>query len=122
MKVEYSYFGDNPSLTIKSADFTKALKDGEERYLLQVAVDGFCANFGAVSHFDDRVNEAVVEWLDKTGTVIYALKERFLGSRVVDSWCEVYVQNGIRLIEVVFYDNNRREFILRDKQTEGYDE
>jgi len=122
MKIEYSYFGDNPSLTVKSADFTKALKDREERYLLQVAVDGFCANFGVESHFTDRVNNAVLEWLDKTGTVIYTLKERFLGSRVVDSWCEVYVQNGTRLIEVVFYDNNRREFILRDKQTEGYDE
>jgi len=122
MKVEYSYFGDNPSLNINYADFAKVLSDREESYLLQVAVDGFCANFGVESHFTDKVNDAVLSWLNKTGMVIYALKERFHGSRVVDSWCEVYVQNGARLIEVVFYDNNRREFVLIDKQTEDYDE
>lgn len=30
MKVEYSYYGDMPSLIIKGTDFVKALKDREE--------------------------------------------------------------------------------------------
>ena len=34
MKVEYSYYGDMPSLIIKGTDFVKALKDREELNLL----------------------------------------------------------------------------------------
>ena len=120
MKVEYSYFGETPSLTIKGTDFAKALKDNEEKYLLQVAIDGFSANFGVVSHFDERVNNAVLDWLDKTGTVIYSIKERVLGRRIANSWCEVAVLNGTRLIEVVFSDDNGRNFVVRDK--ESFDE
>lgn len=114
MKVEYSYFGDMPSLIIKGTDFTKALKDKEELELLEIAVDGFCAKFNVVTHFDERVNDAVKLWLEKTGNVIYTIKERWLGRTLMDCWCEVYVLNGTRLIEIVFSDDNGRNFTLRD--------
>jgi hypothetical protein len=38
MKVEYSYYGDMPSLIIKGTDFVKALKDREELNLLEISV------------------------------------------------------------------------------------
>jgi hypothetical protein len=122
MKVEYSYYGDMPSLIIKGTDFTKALKDREELNLLGIAVDGFCEKFNVVSNFDERVNDAVKLWLDKTGNVIYTIKERWLGISLMDSWCEVYVLNGTRLIEVVFSDDNGRNFTLRDAKEESVDE
>ena len=122
MKVEYSYYGDMPSLIIKGTDFVKALKDREERNLLEIAVDGFCAKFNVVSHFDERVNDAVKLWLDKTGNVIYTIKERWLGRSLMDSWCEVYVLNGTRLVEVVFSDDNGRNFTLRDTKEAGIDD
>lgn len=122
MKVEYSYYGDMPSLIIKGTDFVKALKNREELSLLEIAVDGFCAKFNVVTHFDERVNEAVKLWLDKTGNVIYTIKERWLGRTLMDSWCEVYVLNGTRLIEVVFSDDNGRNFTLRDAKEAGIDD
>ena len=122
MKVEYSYYGDMPSLIIKGTDFLKALKDREELNLLEIAVDGFCAKFNVVTHFDERVNEAVKLWLDKTGNVIYTIKERWLGRSLMDSWCEVYVLNGTRLVEVVFSDDNGRNFTLRDTKEAGIDD
>lgn len=122
MKVEYSSYGDMPSLIIKGTDFTKALKDGEELNLLGIAVDGFCAKFNVVSHFDERVNDAVKLWLVKSGSVIYTIKERWLGRSLMDSWCEVYVLNGTRLIEVVFSDDNGRNFTLRDAKEADIDD
>ena len=39
--------------------FLKAMKDREERFLLEVAVDGFAAKFDAVGHYSDEVNEEI---------------------------------------------------------------
>lgn len=116
MKAEYSYHGNMPSLVIKGTDFVKALKDDEEHNLLEIAVKGFCTHFGTVSHFDDNVNHVVQQWLEKSGNVIYTIKERWAGRTLLDAWCEVYILNGTRLVEVVFSDNNGRNFILRDKR------
>lgn len=122
MKAEYSYYADRPSLIIRGADFVKALQDGEEHYLLQIAVEGFGAQFGVVSHFDDRVNAAIQQWLDKSGNVIYTIKEKRVGRTIIDSWCEVYALNGTRLIQIVFSDDNGRNFIIRDEREAKTDE
>lgn len=122
MKVDYSYYGNMPSLVIKGTDFIKALKDNEEYRLLEIAVKGFCVHFDTVSHFDDNVNDAIQQWLEKSGNVIYTVKERWAGRTLLDTWCEVYVLNGTRLTEIVFSDNNGRNFILRDKQEAKTDE
>jgi hypothetical protein len=122
MKVDYSYYGNMPSLVIKGTDFVKALKDDEEYRLLEIAVMGFCAHFDMVAHFDDNVNDAIQQWLEKSGNVIYTVKERWAGRTLLDTWCEVYVLNGTRLIEIVFSDNNGRNFTLRDKQEAKTDE
>lgn len=116
MKAEYSYHCDMPSLVIKGTDFTKALKDADEHYLLQIAVEGFAAQFGIQHHFDDAVNEAVLQLLDKTGSVIYTIKEHRAGRTLLDTWCEVYVLNGSQLIDVVVSDDNGRNYRLRNKQ------
>lgn len=116
MKVEYSYHCDTPGLIIKGTDFVKALKDCDEHYLLQIAVEGFGAQFGVPSHFNDDANEAILRWLDKTGSVIYTIKERRAGRTLLDTWCEVYVLNGTQLIDVVISDDNGRHFSLKDKQ------
>ncbi len=115
MKVEYSYYADSPSLVIKATDFLKAMKDREERFLLEVAVDGFAAKFDAVGHYSDEVNEEIRKWLDKSGSVIYIIKERWADRTLLSSWCEVYVQNGTRLIEVVISDNGR-DFSLHKRE------
>lgn len=117
MKAEYSYYADSPSLVIKAADFLKAMRDREEHFLLEVAVDGFAAKFDAIGHYSDEVNEEIQNWLTKTGSVIYTIKERWVGRTLLSSWCEVYVQNGTRLIEVVISDNGR-DFSLHKKQEE----
>ena len=44
MKVEYSYHKDTPCMVVKGADFLNALKDRDELFLLQVAVEGFSAS------------------------------------------------------------------------------
>ena len=116
MKVEYSYHCDMPSLIIKGTEFVRALKDGEENYLLRVAVEGFGAQFGVESHFNDAANDAILQWLDKTGSVIYTIKDRRAGRTILDTWCEVYVLNGTQLIDVVISDDNGRHYSLRDKQ------
>jgi len=116
MIVEYSYYADRPSLIIRGADFIKAIKDCDEHYLLQIAVEGFGAQFDIISHFDDRVNAAIQQWLEKSGNVIYTIKERRVGRTLIDSWCEVYVLNGTRLIEVVVSDNNGRNLLIRDER------
>lgn len=116
MKAEYSYHFDMPSLIIKGTDFTKALKDTDEHYLLQIAVEGFAAQFGIQHHFDDDVNEAILQWLDKTGSVIYTIKERRTGRTLFDTWCEVYVLNGSQLIDIVVSEDNERNYRLRNKQ------
>lgn len=115
MKVEYSYYGKNPCLIIKGADFVKTLNNDEERYLLEVAVDGFGAKFDVVSHFDERVNAAIKHWLSKTGEVIYVIKDRMISRSISDTWCEVYVRNGPRLIEIVISDNGR-QFSLNEQE------
>ena len=115
MKVEYSYYADSPSLVIKAADFLKAMKDREELFLLEVAVDGFAAKFDVVGHYSDEVNEEIRKWLDKSGNVIYIIKERWAGRTLLRSWCEVYVQNGTRLIEVVISDIGR-DFSLHKRE------
>lgn len=89
---------------------------------MEIAVDGFCAKFNVVSHFDEWVNDAINLWLDKTGNVIYTIKERWLGRSLMDSWCEVYVLNGTRLIKVVFSDDNGRNFTLRDAKEADIDD
>ena len=114
--MEYSYYCDTPGLIIKGTDFVKALKDCDGHYLLQIAVEGFGAQFGVPSHFNDDANEAILRWLDKTGSVIYTIKERRAGRTLLDTWCEVYVLNGTQLIDVVISDDNGRHFSLKDKQ------
>ena len=116
MKAEYSYHCDAPSLIIKGTEFVKALKDCKEHYSLQIAVEGFGAQFGVPPHFNNDANEASLQWLDKTGSVIYTMKERRAGSTLLDTWCEVYVLNGTQLIDVVVSDDNGRHFSLRNKQ------
>jgi hypothetical protein len=116
MKVEYSYYADRPSLIIKATDFLKALKDNDELYLLEIAVEGFGIKFNATPHFDERVNKAIQQWLTKASNVIYTIKERWAGRTVLNTWCEVYVLDGTRLTEIVFSDDYGRNFILKDKQ------
>lgn len=116
MKVEYSYHKDSPCMAVKGADFLKALKDRDELFLLDVAVGGFCSRVGALAHSDDEVNDAIAYWAGKTGTVIYSIQERWLGNHCADTWCEVYVQNGVQLIEVVFSDDCGKHYTLRGKE------
>lgn len=116
MKAEYSYHGNMPSLVIKGTDFIKALKDNDERYLLEIAVEGFGAKFSTNSHFDERVNDAIQQRLTKTSYVIYTIKERWVGRNLLDTWCEVYILDGTRLTEIVISDNNGRNFSLNEKR------
>lgn len=115
MKVEYSYYGSYPSLTIKGADFIKAFGDKEEVYLLEVAIKGFGEKFGITTHFDKEVNDTIVQWLSKSGEVVYVIKERCAGRTVLSTWCEVYVRNGSRLVEIVISDNGR-DFCLHKRE------
>ncbi len=105
MKVEYSFYADSPSLVIKGADFLKAMKDKDEHLLLEVAVDGFAKKLNVESHFVDEVNEEIKKWVEKTGSVYYTIKGLQTGRSTVDWWCEIFVQNGIRLIDVVISDD-----------------
>jgi len=116
MKVEYSYHKDTPCMVVKGAEFLKALKDRDELFLLQVAVEGFSSRVGIPAHFTDEVNDAIAYWVDKTSSVIYSIQERWLGNHCADTWCEVYVQNGVRLIDVVFSDDYGRHYTLRGKE------
>lgn len=122
MKAEYSYYADRPSLIIKGSDFLKALKEIEELHLLEIAVEGFGAKFGTVSHFDERVNDAIKQRLTKTANVIYTIKERWAGRNLLNIWCEVYVLEGVRLIEIVVSDDHGRNFSLNDKREVATDE
>ena len=115
MNVEYSYYGKNPRLIIKGTEFIKSFNNDEELYLLEVAVDGFGAKFDVVSHFDERVNAAIKQWVTKTGEVLYVIKDRTIGRSTLDTWCEVYVRNGSRLIEIVISDNGR-QFSLNEQE------
>lgn len=115
MKVEYSYFGDNPSLIIKGTDFLKAMKDDDELYLLKVAVDGFCAEFEVESHFKKHVNDVIDQWILKNSEIIYSIKDRIRGNVVVASWCEVYVHQEKRFINIVTSENGRN-FDLHNKE------
>lgn len=115
MKVEYSFYAENPSLVIKGSDFLKALDDKEEFLLLEVAIDGFASHYDVTSHFDDAVNEVIKQWLTKTGEVIYTTKERWVGNRLSNIWCEVYVRNGSRITEIVVSDTGR-DFALNNKE------
>lgn len=119
MKVEYSYYKDTPCMVVKGTDFLKTLKDKDELFLLQVAVEGFSSGAGALAHFTDEVNAAISYWVDKTGIVIYSIQERWIGSRCIATWCEVYVQNGVRTIDVVFSDDYGRHYTLRGKESDN---
>ncbi len=110
MKVEYDFFLDMPSLIIKGADFIKAFQDRSELFLLEVAIDGFGAKFGVVSHFDDEVNDEIKSQISKTSEVIYTIKERWLGSLLMDTWCEVYISNGGRPKQLVASNDFGRNF------------
>ena len=116
MKVEYSYYKDVPCVVVKGADFLKALKDRDELFLLQVAVEGLCSRAGAFVHFNDEVNDAIAYWVEKNGTVIYCIQERWIGNHCANTWCEIYVQNGARMIDVVFSDDYGRHYMLRRKE------
>ena len=116
MKVEYDYFLDCPSLAIKGADFIKALDDDKEIALLEIAVNGFGVTFGVASHFDKKVNDEIKNWATKSSEIIYTIKERWLGRRVSDTWCEVYINNAGRPIPIVFSDDYGRNFVLRNKE------
>jgi len=115
MKVEYSYYGSNPSLVIKGTDFIKACKDVDERYLLQIAIEGFAQNFNVPSHFCDEVNDTLLNSVDKNGDVIYALRNYRVGKNVIREWCEVYVRNGSRLIDIVISDDNGLNYALNNQ-------
>ena len=112
MKVEYSYFGENPSLVIKGADFIKAYNDTDECYLLNVAINSFAANFNAQPHFQDDVNEVIMNRVEKNGEIIYTIKNRRIGGRISEEWCEVYIRNGSRHIEIVISNDNGRTYLL----------
>lgn len=115
MKVEYQYYADMPSMVIKGTDFIRALDNRDEHYLLHIAVGGFCDRYGTVSHFNERVNEEVKQNLEKTGNVIYAVKEIRKGRNLIAEWVEVYVLNGTKLIEIVVsYDDGRTLSIKGD--------
>lgn len=116
MRVEYSYHKNTPCMAVKGTDFLKALKDGDELFLLQVAVEGFCLRVGAQVHFSHEVNEAIAYRVGKDGIVIYSIQERWLGNYCADAWCEIYVQNGIRLTEVVFSNDCGRHYTLQGKE------
>nr|WP_326166278.1 hypothetical protein [uncultured Oscillibacter sp.] len=59
MKVEYSYHKDAPCMAAKGVAFLKAPKDGDERFLLRVAVEGFSFRVGVPTHFTDEANDAI---------------------------------------------------------------
>lgn len=69
MKVEYSYYKDNPCMVVKGTDFMRALKDKEEYDLLGIAVEGFCSRIESAVHFNNEVNKAIKYWLGKNGIV-----------------------------------------------------
>lgn len=116
MKVEYSYYGKNPCLVIKGTDFLKALGKREECYLLEIAIGDFGAKFDVASHFNNRVNDVIEYWLTKIGEVLYVIKDRMIGRSILDTWCEVYVRNGSRLIEIVISDDGRQFSLNRQEK------
>ena len=118
MKVEYSFFKDTPCMAVKGTDFLQAMENEEQKYLLGVAVDGFCARIGADTHFGREVNEVIASWVRKNGTVLYCIQERWIGDCCTDSWCEVYVQNGIELKEIVVSDDHGRHYSLREARAD----
>lgn len=123
MKVEYSYYGDAPCLVIKGGDFIKALKNRKELFLLEVAVDGFCAKFNVTTHFSEEVNESIAYYVGKTGDVIYTIRERWIGNHCMNQWCEVYVEGGThRHLEIVVGDDYGRSFSLRRKEDDEVNE
>ncbi len=112
MKVEYSYYGKNPSLVIKGSDFISACADVDEKYLLETAIEGFAANFNVNSHFCDDVNNAILNRLNKSDLVIYTIKDEMRGRSIVNEWCEVYIQQGAKLTEIVISEDCGRSFSL----------
>ena len=117
MKVEYSYYGNNPSLVIKGSEFINAYSDCDEKYLLQTAINGFSANFDVVSHFNDDVNNVILSYIDKSDLIIYAIKDERRGNSIINEWCEVYIQKGVKLIEIVISNNSGRNFSLNDAKS-----
>lgn len=116
MKVEYSYYKDNPCMVVKGTDFMRALKDKEEYDLLGIAVEGFCSRIESPVHFNDEVNKAIKHWLGKNGIVMYVLQESWRGNRCLGTWCEVYIQNGPRLIDIVISDDYGNSYILHGEE------
>lgn len=116
MKVEYSYYKDNPCMIVKGTDFMRTLKDKEEYDLLGIAVEGFCSRIESLVHFNNEVNKAIKYWLGKNGIVMYVLQERWRGNRCLGTWCEVYVQNGPRLIDIVISDDYGNSYILHGEE------
>ncbi len=115
MKVEYSYFGKNPSLVIKGTEFLSTIKNKSERYLLEVALNGFFAAFEIKLHprLICDMNLGVQERITNSGIVIYTYKEYCDGEYILERWAEVYVQNGARLIEIVTSELGKEYFVNR---------
>jgi hypothetical protein len=115
MKVEYQYYAGTPSMVIKGADFIKAFDNRDDEYLLHIAVGSFCERYGTVSHSNESVNDEIKQNLEKTGNVIYAVKEIRKGRTFISEWVEVYVLNGTKLIEIVVsHDDGRTLSIIAD--------
>ena len=47
---------------------------------------------------------------------MYVLQERWRGNRCLGTWCEVYVQNGPRLIDIVISDDYGNSYILHGEE------
>ena len=53
-------------MVIKGSEFVKAMEDKEEEELLYIAVDGFCAKYDAITHFNEEINNIIRKRISKT--------------------------------------------------------
>lgn len=112
MKIEYSYYRDYPCIIIKQTDFNTALKQPDEYELFEDAVSSFCNYHDVPIPFGNKETQLIKKKIEKNGNIFYVINRRYLGRRIADEWCEVYVQNGARIENIVISDDYGRTYCL----------
>lgn len=113
LDVKYSYFRGNPSLIIKGNDFLKYI-DTKDEILLDVAINGFGNSRGLDAHYNYEVIEVLKNKLTKTNNYVLTYGEKRIGTQLISGWCEIYIQDGPEIIDIVRSDDGRSFSLNRD--------
>ena len=116
MKVEYvrSAFGVEPDMIISNSKYRKSFDSDEEYNYLRFAVDGFSLTHGFENQFKHRDYDFARRCLDKSGSVLFVVREKQISPLRSVRWCEIHLTSNGGITGLITSEDGDYFFINKE--------